>query len=58
MPYDYPIVEWWGITLNKNIPTVKKENKFIRFFKFIGFYIGFAAKWLKGRFTKTNKTGE
>lgn len=33
IPYDYPINEWWGITVNSSVPQPKKENIFVRILK-------------------------
>lgn len=52
VPYEYPISEWWGITLNDNIPEPEKESWITKILKFINYYLGFIGKWLK---SKTNK---
>ena len=30
LPYEYPVNEWWGITVNEKLPQPKKENIFKR----------------------------
>ena len=52
VPYEYPVCEWWGIVLNENSIPAPKTNLIVRFFNFIGYYMDFVGKWLKGLFTK------
>ena len=52
IPYEYPVSEWWGITMDDNIPELKKDNWFVKALKFTWFYICFAGKWLKSMFSK------
>lgn len=35
VPYEYPINEWWGITLNDDIPEPPKTNWFVRFINWL-----------------------
>ena len=31
LPYDYPVEEWWGISVNKESPKPEKDSFFKRF---------------------------
>lgn len=35
LPYEYPITEFWGITINDSLPEPKKDNIFIRIINWI-----------------------
>ena len=35
LPYDYPIHEFWGVTVSPTLPQPKKENIIVRIIKFI-----------------------
>ena len=36
LPYDYPIDEFWGITVNNNVPQPEKKNWIEKFFSWLG----------------------
>lgn len=42
IPYDYPINEWWGITVNKNVPEPKKTTIWTK----ISYYLSKFVAWL------------
>lgn len=35
LPYEYPVNEWWGITVNDNLPQPKKRNFFENFWAWL-----------------------
>ena len=45
LPYEYPINEFWGITVNPTIPEPKKENWFVKIIKAI-------TSWFQRHFRK------
>lgn len=47
LPYDYPAQEWWGLTVNKNLPIFKKKNLFVRIARLLCDGIAFCGQHIK-----------
>lgn len=52
LPYDYPVKEWWGITINSDLPEPKIPNIFIRIFRSIKYAFSTLIRGIKNIFTK------
>lgn len=53
LPYDYPIDELWGITVNKNVPQPEQKSVTDRIVAFLAFYIKYLLREIKRFFTKS-----
>lgn len=52
IPYEYPVKEWWGIVINKDIPQPKPKSIFKRFFDWCGYYLSQGWYYVKRFFKK------
>lgn len=52
LPYDYPVKEWWGITVDSSLPEPEVPNIFVRIFRKIKYFFSTIFRGIKNLFTK------
>lgn len=54
IPFEYPVKEWWGITVNKNVPLPPHKTWIQKVGQAIGNFFRKVGMWIKNLFRKKN----